>query len=112
YRVDYFSSLKRSAQAERESIEANIRLIFSSAPYEWEFLKARLTEALTKDRYAEENLTLRRSEYELELAFDLGYAMAEKSEAERQVMEARYRLILFWAKLLSLAGHEPFRVLE
>lgn len=112
YRVDYLSSLKRSAQAERESIETNIRLIFFSAPYEWEFLKARLTEALTKDRFAEENLTLRRSEYELELAFDLGYAMAEKSEGERQVMEARYRLILFWAKLLSLAGHEPFRALE
>ncbi len=112
YKVDYLASLKRSAQSEREGIEASLRLMFFSAPYEWEYLKAKLTEAIVKDRFAEENLTLRRSEYELELAFDLGYAMAEKSEAERQLMEARYKLILLWAKLLSLAGREPFEALE
>lgn len=112
YRVDYLSSMKRVAQSERESIEANLRLLFYSAPYEWEYLRAKLVEAVTRNRFAEENLTLRRSEYELELAFDLGYAMAEKSEAERHLMEARYRLILFWAKLFSLAGHEPFKALE
>jgi len=112
YKVDYLASLKRSAQSEREGIEASLRLMFFSAPYEWEYLRAKLTEATAKDRFAEENLTLRRSEYELELAFDLGYAMAEKSEAERQLMEARYKLILLWAKLLSLAGREPFEVLE
>ncbi|WPM31625.1 TolC family protein [Hydrogenobacter sp. T-2] len=112
YKVDYLASLKRSAQSEREGIEASLRLMFFSAPYEWEYLRAKLTEAIAKDRFAEENLTLRRSEYELELAFDLGYAMAEKSEAERQLMEARYKLILLWAKLLSLAGREPFEVLE
>ncbi len=112
YKVDYLASLKRSAQSEREGIEASLRLMFFSAPYEWEYLRAKLTEAIAKDRFAEENLTLRRSEYELELAFDLGYAMAEKSEAEKQLMEARYKLILLWAKLLSLAGREPFEVLE
>ena len=112
YKVDYLASLKRSAQSEREGIEAILRLMFFSAPYEWEYLRAKLTEAIAKDRFAEENLTLRRSEYELELTFDLGYAMAEKSEAERQLMEARYKLILLWAKLLSLAGREPFEVLE
>ncbi|MEJ7620475.1 MAG: TolC family protein [Aquificaceae bacterium] len=112
YKVDYLASLKRSAQSEREGIEASLRLMFFSAPYEWEYLRAKLTEAIAKDRFAEENLTLRRSEYELELAFDLGYVMAEKSEAERQLMEARYKLILLWAKLLSLAGREPFEVLE
>ncbi|QID32626.1 TolC family protein [Pampinifervens florentissimum] len=112
YKVDYLASLKRSAQSEREGIEASLRLMFFSAPYEWEYLRAKLTEAIVKDRFAEENLTLRRSEYELELAFDLGYAMAEKSEAERQLMEARYKLILLWAKLLSLAGREPFEALE
>ncbi len=112
YKVDYLASLKRSAQSEREGIEASLRLMFFSAPYEWEYLRAKLTETVAKDRFAEENLTLRRSEYELELAFDLGYAMAEKSEAERQLMEARYKLILLWARLLSLAGREPFEVLE
>lgn len=112
YRVDYLSSYKKSAQIEKESLEQNIRLIFSSAPYEWEFLKAKLAEAYSKDKFAAENLTLRRSEYELELSFDLGYAMAEKSEAERQLMEARYKLLLFLARLLSLAGKEPFSLLK
>ena len=86
--------------------------MFLSAPYEWEYLRAKWMEAYTKNRFAEENLTLRRSEYELELAFDLGYAMAEKSEAERQLMEARYKLIIFWAKLFNLAGKSPFSILE
>lgn len=112
YKVDYFSSLRRSAQAERENLEQSLKLIFSSATYEWEHLRAKFVEASTKDKFAEENLTLRRSEYELELAFDLGYAMAEKSEAERQLMEAKYRLILFWARLFSIAGREPFTILE
>lgn len=112
YKVEYFTHLKKSVQREKEGLEQSINLIFSSAPYEWEYLKAKWMEAYTKNRFAEENLTLRRSEYELELAFDLGYAMAEKSEAERQLMEARYKLILFWAKLFNLAGREPFKVLE
>lgn len=112
YKIDYLLSFKRSAQSERENLEQSLKLISLSAPYEWEFLRAKLVEAYTKDRFAEENLTLRRSEYELELAFDLGYAMAEKSEAERQLMEARYRLLLFWARLFTLAGREPFTLLE
>ncbi|MFN4320025.1 MAG: hypothetical protein ACK4FY_06125 [Aquificaceae bacterium] len=112
YKVEYFTHLKKSVQREKEGLEQNINLILFSAPYEWEYLKAKWTEAYTRDRFAEENLTLRRSEYELELAFDLGYAMAEKSEAERQLMEARYKLILFWAKLFNLAGREPFKVFE
>ncbi|MCX7990190.1 MAG: TolC family protein [Aquificaceae bacterium] len=112
YKIDYLLSFKRSAQSERENLEQSLRLISLSAPYEWEFLRAKLVEAYAKDRFAEENLTLRRSEYELELAFDLGYAMAEKSEAERQLMEARYKLLLFWARLFSIAGREPFSLLE
>ncbi|MCS7262570.1 MAG: TolC family protein [Aquificaceae bacterium] len=112
YRLEYLTSLKNSLQAEKEGIRRSVELIFFSAPYEWEYLKASLAEALAKDRFAEENLTLRRSEYELELAFDLGYAMAEKTEAERRLMEARYKLLLFWAKLFSLAGREPFTLLE
>lgn len=112
YRVDYLSMLKRSVQAEKENLERSLKLIFFSAPYEWEYLRAKLVEAKTREKFAEENLTLRRSEYELELAFDLGYAMAEKSEAERQSMETHYRLLLFWAKIFNLAGKEPFYILE
>jgi outer membrane protein TolC len=112
YRVDRLMALKQQAITEREDLEQSIKLVFLSAPYEWEYLKARLTETATKDRYAEENLTLRRSEYELELAFDLGYAMSEKSEAERQLIKARHDLLLFLAQLYNLAGLEPFKVLE
>ncbi|MEW6655578.1 MAG: TolC family protein [Aquificota bacterium] len=112
YKVEYLTYLKKSIQREKEGIEQSINLMFLSAPYEWEYLRAKWMEAYTKNRFAEENLTLRRSEYELELAFDLGYAMAEKSEAERQLMEARYKLIIFWAKLFNLAGKSPFTILE
>ncbi|MCS7277436.1 MAG: TolC family protein [Aquificaceae bacterium] len=112
YRIDYLYMLKRSVQAEKENLERSLKLIFFSAPYEWEYLRAKLVEAKTREKFAEENLTLRRSEYELELAFDLGYAMAEKSEAERQSMETHYRLLLFWAKIFNLAGKEPFYILE
>ncbi|MFN3599090.1 MAG: TolC family protein [Aquificaceae bacterium] len=112
YRVEYIQSLQKSVQKEKEGLERDISLLFYSASYEWEYLKARWLEAITKDRFAEENLILRRSEYELELAFDLGYAMAEKSETERQLIEAKYNLILFWAKLFNLAGRDPFKVLE
>lgn len=112
YKVEQLMSLRKSVQREKEALEQGINLIFFSAPYEWEYLKAKWMEAFTKNRFAEENLTLRRSEYELELAFDLGYVMAEKSEVERQLMEVRYKLILFWAKLFNLAGRDPFMVLE
>lgn len=112
YRIEYLSSLKRSVQAEKENLEKNLELLFYSAPYEWEYLKGKYVEAVAKNKYAEENLMLRRSEYELELAFDLGYAMAEKSESERQLMEAQYKLLLFWVKLYSLVGREPLILLE
>ena len=112
YKMEYVSAIKRAIQKEKEDLELNISLIFSSAPYEWEYLKSKWLEALVKNKFAEENLKLKRFQYEVELAFDLGYAMAEKSEAERQLMEARYKLILFWAKLFNLAGKDPFLVLK
>ena len=112
YKVEYLTRLRQSAMAEKERLERDLKLIFHSAPYEWEYLKGRLQEMEVKDRFAEENLTLRRSEYELELAFDLGFAMVEKTEAERQLLMARYDLILFWARLFNLAGREPYDVLR
>ncbi|RMH81202.1 MAG: TolC family protein [Acidobacteria bacterium] len=112
YRIDYLLSLRRSAEVERRRLEDDIKLIFFNAPYELEYLKAKLEYARSRDRFMEENLMLRRSEYELELAFDLGNAMAEKSEAERQLLEAIYGITLFWAQLYNLAGKDPLLVLR
>jgi hypothetical protein len=70
-----------------------LELLVNSADYEYSYLLSKLDYALAKGKYAEENLTLRRSEYELELAFDLGYAMAEKTEAEMEIMKVKYEII-------------------
>jgi len=106
------SNQRNSLLLEIEDSIKQLELIIHSADYEYSYLISKLDHALVMDRYAEENLTLRRSEYELELAFDLGYAMAEKSESERQVMKAKYEIMLFLAKLYSTLGLDPFLVLE
>jgi hypothetical protein len=81
-----------------------LELLVNSADYEYSYLLSKLDYALAKGKYAEENLTLRRSEYELELAFDLGYAMVEKTEAEMEIMRVKYEIMLFLAQLYSLVG--------
>jgi outer membrane protein TolC len=112
YRVESLTSYKKIAQVELEDTINEFKLISNSADYRYSYLLAQWDYALARNRFAEENLTLRRSEYELELAFDLGYAMAEKSEAERQLMQAKYDILIFIAKLYSFAGLDPFLVLE
>jgi len=89
-----------------------LELLVNSADYEYSYLLSKLDYALAKGKYAEENLTLRRSEYELELAFDLGYAMAEKTEAEMEIMKVKYEIMLFLANLYSLVGLDTFLALE
>ncbi|WP_448584677.1 TolC family protein [Thermocrinis sp.] len=103
---------KRSLLLEIDDSIKQLELMIHSADYEYSYLISKLDYALAMDKYAEENLTLRKSEYELELAFDLGYAMAEKSESERQVKKAKYEIMLFLAKLYSALGLDPFLVLE
>jgi outer membrane protein TolC len=103
---------KRGVLVEIEDSLKELELLINSADYEYSYLLSKLDYALAKDKYAEENLTLRRSEYELELAFDLGYAMAEKTEAEMEIMRVKYEIMLFLAKLYSLVGLDPFLALE
>ncbi len=112
FKVDSLMSQKRVANVEMNSLIEDFKLISNSADYKYSYLLAQLEEAKARDKYMEENLTLRRSEYELELAFDLGYAMAEKSEAERKLMQAKYDLLLFLARLYSFAGLDPYLILE
>lgn len=112
YKVEDLTSQKRMAEVDLQDTINEFRLLADSASYRYAYLLAQWDSALVKNRYAEENLTLRRSEYELELAFDLGYAMAEKSEAERQLMQAKYDILLFFARLYRLAGLDPYLIFE
>jgi len=112
YREKTFLDLKRAVEVERKDIEERVRRDILKAPYVWEELVAEYQDAIAFDEWAQENLDLSRSNYELELAFDLGYAMSTKTEAERKVMEAKFNIILFLMRLYNLIGRDPFEVLE
>ena len=110
-RYKSFIDLKRAVEIERKDIHESLKRIALQAPYEWEQLLARYQSAVAFDEWAQENLDLSRSNYELELAFDLGYAMSTKTESERQVMEAKFEIILFLMRLYNLMGMDPLRAL-
>ncbi len=112
FRERSFLDLKRAVEVERKDIEERVKRDILRAPYVWEELYARYQDAVAYDNWAQENLDLSRSNYELELAFDLGYAMSTKTEAERRVMEARFNIILFLMRLYDLLGEDPMRVFE
>ena len=112
YRERSFLDLKRAVEVERRDIEQKLKRDVLSAPYVWEELYAKYQDAIAFDNWAQENLDLSRSNYELELAFDLGYAMSTKTEAERRVMEAKFNIILFLMRLYDLIGEDPMKVLE
>ncbi|MDQ7082770.1 MAG: TolC family protein [Aquificota bacterium] len=112
YRERSILELKRAVEIEREDISERIKREILRAPYDWEALTSAHKEAESFDSWAQENLDLSRSNYELELAFDLGYAMSTKTEAERRLMEARFRIILFLMRLYDLLGMDPMRVFK
>jgi outer membrane protein TolC len=112
YRERSFLDLKRAIEVEKKEVSERIREEILRAPYEWEELYAEYEDAITFDRWAQENLDLSRSNYELELAFDLGYAMSTKTEAERRLMEAKFKIIVFLMKLYDLIGEDPMKVFE
>ena len=110
-RYKSFIDLKRAVEIEKKDIHETLKRIALQAPYEWDQLLARYQSAVAFDEWAQENLDLSRSNYELELAFDLGYAMSTKTESERQVMEAKFEIILFLMRLYNLMGMDPLRAL-
>ncbi|RLJ70525.1 outer membrane protein TolC [Hydrogenivirga caldilitoris] len=112
FRERSFLDLKRAVEVERKDVEESIKRDILKAPYLWEELYAKYQDAVTYDRWAQENLDLSRSNYELELAFDLGYAMSTKTEAERRVMQAKFEMILFLMRLYDLLGEDPMKVFE
>ena len=112
YREKSFLDLKRAVEVERRDIEESVKRDILKAPYVWDELVARYEDALAYDLWAQENLDLSRSNYELELAFDLGYAMSTKTEAERRLMSAKFEIILYLMRLYNLMGIDPIKVLE
>lgn len=111
-REQSFLDLKRAVEVERKDVEERVKRDILRAPYLWEELVGRYQDALSFDRWAQENLDLSRSNYELELAFDLGYAMSTKTEAERKVMKAKFEIILFLMRLYDLVGMDPMEVFK
>ena len=112
YREMSILELKRAVEIERKDIEEQIRRDILRAPYDWDELVAEYQDAVAYDNWAQENLDLSRSNYELELAFDLGYAMSTKTEAEKRLMEVKFRILLFLMRLYALIGADPMLVLE
>ncbi len=112
YREKSFLDLKRAVEVERKDIIERLKSDILKAPYVWEELMASYRDALTFDNWAQENLDLSRSNYELELAFDLGYAMSTKTEAERKVMESKFNIILYLMRLFDLVGEDPAKALN
>jgi len=112
YREKSFLDLKRAVEVERKDVEERVKRDILKAPYVWEELYAEYQDAVAYDNWAQENLDLSRSNYELELAFDLGYAMSTKTEAEMKLMEARFNIILFLMRLYDLIGEDPMKVFE
>ncbi len=110
FREKSFRDLARAVEVEREDLYQKLKRRALEAVYRWEELVGEYQSALAFDSWAQENLDLSRSSYELELAFDLGYAMSTKTEAERKVAEAKFRLILFLMRLYDLTGEDPLRV--
>ncbi len=112
YRVKSFLDRRRAVEIEKKDIEESLKRDFLKAPYDWDELVGKYEDAVTFDNWAQENLDLSRSNYELELAFDLGYAMSTKTEAERRVMEAKFNIILYLMRLYAKMGKDPMEVFK
>ncbi len=92
----------------RKKIEGEIESLY----YRWELIRGCFEYAESIERHSEENLDLKRSEYELELAFDLGYAMSYRSYAELKRMECEHKLTLFLIDVYLLMGRDVFNVFK
>ncbi len=112
YRFRSFLELRRAVEIEKKDILETLKRRALVSPYDWEELVAAYQDAVTYDNWAMENLDLSRSNYELELAFDLGYAMSTKTDAERRVMRAKFDIILYLMRLYNMMGIDPLKVFE
>ena len=70
-----------------------------------ETLKIKYEEDLVAMNFTELSLDKTRALYEQEMQTDLGYAMVRFSEAERNVMDTKFKITLAWAQLDALSGN-------
>ena len=112
YRVKSLKEKRLSLLFEKEYIAQKVKEKILTYPYLWEELIERYKFAKTNMEWAEKNLDLKRSEYELELAFDVGYAMADYTKAEYELLKSKADLLLLLMEIYHTVGLEPLKALE
>ncbi len=112
FRVNSIKEKRMSLLFEREYIAQQVKERILTFPYIWEELLEKYKFAKTNMNWAELNLDLKRSQYELELAFDVGYAMADYTKAEYEFLKAKTDLLLLLMEVYHTVGLEPIRALE
>ncbi|AAC07554.1 TolC family protein [Aquifex aeolicus] len=96
---------------EYRELEEEVKERVYTFPYIWDEIRENYKYAKTYFNWAENNLEKKRSEYELQLAFDLGYAMAHYTEAERKLLEVNRRALLFLMEVYHTVGEDPVKAL-
>ncbi len=112
FRVKSIKEKRMSLLFEKEYIAEQVKEKILTYPYIWDELVERYKFAKTNMKWAELNLDLKRSQYELELAFDVGYAMADYTHAEYELIKAKTDLLLFLMEVYHTVGLEPIKALE
>ena len=112
FRVKSIKEKRMSLLFEKEYIAEQVKERILTFPYIWEELIERYKFAKTNMNWAELNLDLKRSQYELELAFDVGYAMADYTKAEYELLKAKTDLLLLLMEVYHTVGLEPLNALE
>ncbi len=103
---------KEKAKEILEDLRNSIKKMIKTYYFSWERIQACLEYADSFERHAQENLDLKRSQYELELAFDLGYATSYKSLSEKEKMECERDMNIFLMKIYLIMGEDTFKAFE
>ncbi|WP_461830208.1 TolC family protein [Aquifex sp.] len=112
FRVKSIKEKRMSLLFEKEYMAQQVKERILTFPYIWEELLERFRFAKTNMNWAELNLDLKRSQYELELTFDVGYAMADYTKAEYELLKAKTDLLLLLMEVYHTVGLEPIKALE
>lgn len=98
----------RQARANAVAVEAKVLEAVLAAALDIRTLRAQLQQAEAQRDWSEQNLDLRRSQYELEQQATLGDAMVEIAKSELFTARTQFQLALTWARLDALLGKTVF----